>query len=1095
MSIKQFCEQFDRVYCISLPRSTDRRDYITRYFCDIGIDRYEFFDATDQADEIVSRYYNDGLVKTEPPCFRCGKLSCGRNDCNNLLIPPQVATFISYLRLWRKIVDDGVGRALIVEDDVKFADYADETASATVKARILNAIDFAPNRPVILRLGWALSEEHRPAAMPVAEKGQVRMSNPCHAITRAFAELLLQRFERINTTVDIYQHEIVGNSVDNYTLQPPLSYELSWSVGAVESLIHPKEIRVSYLREHHARDVAAIESAAQKVRMHRAHTTFAQENRLSNEMLLIGGCPRSGTTILQYILNTDTRVYISNEVNLFKIAVALQEMLGEDAVLAAKKTGENPRALSKREKWTVDDFRKFKFSSAHAQTVLRKIYEVHHSAVRPDEPLVLIGDKFPKYFQLVGAGAPADVAFKYIHVTRNPLDVVNSMIMRVRNAQSGKDTWKAHATLESQIGIWKEAFGFIRSREGDANILHVLYEDFVFDTDRVMRDICEFLGLDLVWKDVVENNRDKHFGRENIGDEELRTIELSGIYHDYVNYLHDRHPGSQALQAALEAQSLFGTMHERDIVMASGSGTTGVEAADRLTRMGEDLFSSGKFVEARRAFLGALSADPGFITAHNNLGVMSWHEGDAQGAVRHFMDALKLHPEDNVTLVNLMDVLNECSMPPDVALELERTLATAPGVPLPNHVPAQLGCGLPKDSSPSSDTASLPEHECNAGMAGCQGHELLLMEGMLDRQSKRISLEGIPDFISILSGCNGFLQDRSRERIARNHAFINILLGGRQPLDPCDRMDIGAADCFGILGVKPDGAKSAVISSADKCGKPVYVFENGFIRSVHTWVDGRHGPHLTSGISYVFDDAAAYYDATRPTRLEWLLQNAASLSQAEMDRARRNMDFIRDNHLSKYNHQPIRAFRPKRPSNRNILVIDQSYNDFSVILGGAGDVTFSRMIDDALNENPGADVYVKVHPDSLAGKREGRSGYFDDYAGHPRVTFIAEPINPICLIEPFDEVHVVTSQFGLEALLQGKQVVCHGLPFYAGWGLTVDRLRCERRTRILSSEELFHNVYQIYTLYVNPETNRHASLEEAMDWLLCRRNEFFKHDR
>ena len=40
------------------------------------------------------------------------------------------------------------------------------------------------------------------------------------------------------------------------------------------------------------------------------------------------------------------------------------------------------------------------------------------------------------------------------------------------------------------------------------------------------------------------------------------------------------------------------------------------------------------------------------------------------------------------------------------------------------------------------------------------------------------------------------------------------------------------------------------------------------------------------------------------------------------------------------------------------------------------------------------------------------------------------------LIAMVDEVHVNTSLAGFEALLRGKAVTTHGVPFYAGWGLT-----------------------------------------------------------
>ena len=42
------------------------------------------------------------------------------------------------------------------------------------------------------------------------------------------------------------------------------------------------------------------------------------------------------------------------------------------------------------------------------------------------------------------------------------------------------------------------------------------------------------------------------------------------------------------------------------------------------------------------------------------------------------------------------------------------------------------------------------------------------------------------------------------------------------------------------------------------------------------------------------------------------------------------------------------------------------------------------------------------------------------------------------LLTVVDEVHVLTSLTGFEALLRGKMVICYGQPFYAGWGLTND---------------------------------------------------------
>ena len=61
----------------------------------------------------------------------------------------------------------------------------------------------------------------------------------------------------------------------------------------------------------------------------------------------------------------------------------------------------------------------------------------------------------------------------------------------------------------------------------------------------------------------------------------------------------------------------------------------------------------------------------------------------------------------------------------------------------------------------------------------------------------------------------------------------------------------------------------------------------------------------------------------------------------------------------------------------------------------------------------------------------------------------------------------MTSLAGFEALLRNVRVVCHGLPFYAGWGLTTDRVDCRRRTKNLTLDELVFGVLITYPRYIN----------------------------
>jgi capsular polysaccharide export protein len=59
---------------------------------------------------------------------------------------------------------------------------------------------------------------------------------------------------------------------------------------------------------------------------------------------------------------------------------------------------------------------------------------------------------------------------------------------------------------------------------------------------------------------------------------------------------------------------------------------------------------------------------------------------------------------------------------------------------------------------------------------------------------------------------------------------------------------------------------------------------------------------------------------------------------------------------------------------------------------------------------------------------------------------------------------------GFEAMILGKECVCFGMPFYAGWGACDTRAVCPRRARKRSVEEIFAAAYILYTRYRDPYT-------------------------
>jgi GR25 family glycosyltransferase involved in LPS biosynthesis len=283
---------FDRIYCVSLPRSADRRRHAARELQSVGWGDFRFFDATDQDSLLVSAARAQGLVAEFPPCFRCGQRIC---SCpNNVLIDAQVATFITFKRLWEEIVADDVGVALVVEDDVKFTDYAPQLIAAAFTPEGFAQCSLRRESEALLRLGWARSADHAWNGTHTFIPGVLRMANPACVLTNALARRLLASFQRFDTTADIFLHERVGLNVTNHLLMPPLAFELSMSTGEFESLIHPRAARVDYLRKTQPPDSPVVAAAEQRLARHHKHITPKD--------LLVVGHPRCGSGYMAALL-------------------------------------------------------------------------------------------------------------------------------------------------------------------------------------------------------------------------------------------------------------------------------------------------------------------------------------------------------------------------------------------------------------------------------------------------------------------------------------------------------------------------------------------------------------------------------------------------------------------------------------------------------------------------------------------------------------------------------------------------------------------------------------------------------------------------
>lgn len=239
---------------------------------------------------------------------------------------------------------------------------------------------------------------------------------------------------------------------------------------------------------------------------------------------------------------------------------------------------------------------------------------------------------------------------------------------------------------------------------------------------------------------------------------------------------------------------------------------------------------------------------------------------------------------------------------------------------------------------------------------------------------------------------------------------------------------------------------------------PTVRMEDGFIRSRGL------GSDFVGALSAALDDQGVYYDPSRPSRLETLIQTS-DLTPTQLARAADLRTRVVYAGLSKYN---LKGGAPTGwPEDRDILlVVGQVENDKSILLGCAPDLnTNSALVEAARRDHPGAFLVYRNHPDVLAGNRPGRL----DAGAMASVDAVADGLDIVDCLNACRRVATLTSLTGFEALMRGKAVSVYGRPFYAGWGLTDDRLSFERRSRRAGVDHLVHAALIAYPLYVTPQ--------------------------
>ncbi len=266
----------------------------------------------------------------------------------------------------------------------------------------------------------------------------------------------------------------------------------------------------------------------------------------------------------------------------------------------------------------------------------------------------------------------------------------------------------------------------------------------------------------------------------------------------------------------------------------------------------------------------------------------------------------------------------------------------------------------------------------------------------------------------------------------------------------------------------------ALAAELTAAGVPVLRMEDGFVRSRGL------GSDFHRAASVVLDDLGVYYDATRPSRLETILETTA-FDEATLARAADLRRRLVAAGLSKYNLWTPGRAAPDWPTARTkLLVVGQVENDKSILKGCESVRSNLGLLQAVRADHPDAFLVFKPHPDVEAGNRPGA---VDPGALADLTDAVVRDVDIDSCIAGVDGLATMTSLAGFETLLRGKPVWTYGRPFFAGWGLTRDSLDFPRRTRRLTLEQLIAGALIAYPIYIHPPTGLPCTPEDLVGYL------------
>jgi len=220
---------------------------------------------------------------------------------------------------------------------------------------------------------------------------------------------------------------------------------------------------------------------------------------VSPKILIVGGMPRSGTTMLKNLFNTHPDVCVTGEfknfnrlgLNYFQHLRHVRRNRWHNRIIPFQVSGQYRNLGSSA--WNLQFIARYVLAllpHAHKPIDIETVRRVLHQLF-PDKAIV--GDKYPRYWMQLDCFTQISGVYP-VMIYRDCRDVVQSTLRMVRGQWAGKQFTTSIDTPEKIATSWVECIAALE-RNAD-KIFSIRYETLVCEPDGILQDLGKWLDID-----------------------------------------------------------------------------------------------------------------------------------------------------------------------------------------------------------------------------------------------------------------------------------------------------------------------------------------------------------------------------------------------------------------------------------------------------------------------------------------------------------------------------------------------------------------------------------------------------------------------